>query len=190
MRSTLEPKALAGAWQWPIREGVDTKVEPMQPTFMIMMGMILNQANLAWYESTDIECWADPYPVGSRNIAWELNLTVTGCWRKAAFKFKYPKKPTHSRASAHSVATTAPNWCWWCSWKTWSNMPRASYSRPSLFIFIALKLDLELFARGKKGRIKWRSISLSLQHFQMLSSVSAVQLQEWVMFSRVSWSLD
>ena len=45
MRSTLEPKALAGAWQWPIREGVDTKVEPMQPTFMIMMGMILNQAN-------------------------------------------------------------------------------------------------------------------------------------------------
>ena len=133
--------------------------------------------HLAWYESTDIECWADPYPVGSRNIAWELNLTVTGCWRKAAFKFKYPKKPTHSRASAHSVATTAPNWCWWCSWKTWSNMPRASYSWPSLFIFIALKLDLELFARGKKGRIKWRSISLSLQHFQMLSSVSAVQLR-------------
>ena len=133
--------------------------------------------HFAWYESTDIQCWADPYPVGSRNIAWELNLTVTGCWRKAAFKFKYPKKPTHSRASAHSVATTAPNWCWWCSWKTWSNMPRASYSRPSLFIFIALKLDLELFARGKKGRIKWRSISLSLQHFQMLSSVSAVRLR-------------
>ena len=71
MRSTLEAKALAGARQWPIREGVDTKVEPMQPTFMIMMGMILNQAN----DVTLIDMKVRILNVGRIRILWAREIS-------------------------------------------------------------------------------------------------------------------
>ena len=71
MRSTLEAKALAGAWQCPIREGVDTKVEPMQPTFMIMMGMIQNQAN----DVTLLDMKVRILNVGRIRILWAREIS-------------------------------------------------------------------------------------------------------------------